>query len=126
MAWWDPAHVTSIIKLCMQTKFQFCRSKGVLAKIPLLAYFGPTGTQEGVQHRGIQDPVNTNSKYMWGRGSNFQTAGDTGRHTDTRDCNFICTRGLFAVSPARLECSHKILDSQFSQLNHKLINSYEI
>ena len=37
----DPAHVTPKVKLCMQTMFYVCLSKGLSCKSSFLAFFGP-------------------------------------------------------------------------------------
>ena len=37
----DPTHVTPKVKLCIHTIYQACHSKGLLAKVPFLASFGP-------------------------------------------------------------------------------------
>ena len=48
MARWNPAHVAPKVKLCMQTRIQVCRSKGLSVQCTIFGSFWPDANTKGV------------------------------------------------------------------------------
>ena len=67
----DPTHITLKVKLYMHTMFYVCCSKGLLAKVPILAFFRPDMNKE----KGVviymylkHSPDYIDSKFIWVHG----------------------------------------------------------